>query len=140
MAILSVNVKKCEQIVELDFDSLPQVSKDYLIMYGLKQRLNDCHSQEKDPKKAWEIVQGVVAGLKSGEVKATRQATDKNLAHLLADVANCTLKVARANIEKHGAEVVKTKLMQKLGLSPEKLQEKIDLYKRQALAGDIDFL
>lgn len=40
-----VNIKKVNRQVEVDFDNLPEQSKAFVIAYGLRQVLNDCHSQ-----------------------------------------------------------------------------------------------
>lgn len=41
---MQVLIGKVAQTVEVDFDSLPKVSQEYIINYGLKQVLNDCHA------------------------------------------------------------------------------------------------
>ena len=38
---MDINIAKADTTIEIDFDSLPEVSKDYIINYGLTQALND---------------------------------------------------------------------------------------------------
>lgn len=40
-----VNIKKVNRQVEVDFDNLPEQSRAFVVAYGLRQILNDCHSQ-----------------------------------------------------------------------------------------------
>jgi len=38
---MDINIAKADTTIEIDFESLPEVSKDYVINYGLTQALND---------------------------------------------------------------------------------------------------
>jgi hypothetical protein len=86
----TVFIAKAKTSINVDFDNLPEQTKDYLIRYGLKQVLNDCLSSfkylEKDgsvteeykdtsPEDFQEICLGQVEvkheNLKAGIIKAS---------------------------------------------------------------------
>lgn len=50
--INSIHIGKLDVAVDVDFSSLPEISKAFIIEYGLKQYLNDAHAgikrEEKD--------------------------------------------------------------------------------------------
>ena len=42
----NITIAKTGRVIkDIDFDSFPEITKRYIITYGLKQALNDCHSQ-----------------------------------------------------------------------------------------------
>jgi hypothetical protein len=63
----NITIAKTSQNFAIDFDTLPESSKNYIIGYGLKQCLNDCHSAFKDVAEAKDIVQSKVDALLSGQ-------------------------------------------------------------------------
>lgn len=76
--VYNISINKAAQSVQVDFASLPDNVKSHIIEYGIKQKLNDKHSQIKaDDKNAAKVVMELVHGLlddwKAGKVTATRQ-------------------------------------------------------------------
>lgn len=75
---MKVNVKiaKTGQSFELDFDALPDVSKEFLVEYGLRQKLSDTVSDSekfpKDSDAAREQVQETYDALLKGIVRRKR--------------------------------------------------------------------
>ena len=41
---MQISIQKIGQSVDVDFQALPQLSQEFIINYGLRQILNDCHS------------------------------------------------------------------------------------------------
>lgn len=66
--MLKVSIGKTGHVIEVDFDALPEASKSYIIMYGLKQTLNDAGAAETDPDKKIEAAKDRLAAIKSGTV------------------------------------------------------------------------
>ena len=123
--MFNILIKKVQETVEVDFDNLPEISKQYLIEYGLKQRLNDCHSSLtlKDGAKAEDIMQAVhdcLAGLQAGTIRKMREASSNAFENMVQRViletlrgmgtksagVLKTLKAVEAFVEKHGQEKV----------------------------------
>lgn len=70
----TIAISKAKTNVEVDFNALPEVSKNYLIAYGLKQRLNDVHSQinaaeENAPALALALVEQAIKALQDGTTR-----------------------------------------------------------------------
>lgn len=63
---MQVYVPKLKKSVEVDFDSFTQGVQSAVIEYGLKQKLNDCISGEKDPEKMESTVAAMIDQLASG--------------------------------------------------------------------------
>lgn len=72
--MFNVLIKKTEQKVNVDFDKLPEHVQQYIIEYGIKQRLNDCHSQipKGDDTAVMEAVNKVIDDWNQGIVRAAR--------------------------------------------------------------------
>lgn len=65
--IFNIDVTKAGKSFEIDFQGLPEVSREYLIAYGLRQALNDVHASislkaaDKDGNKLYETEADVTA-------------------------------------------------------------------------------
>ena len=105
-----VPVGKVGSQFEVDWEALPAASQEYIIAYGLKQRLNDCHSGEKDPQLAQALVEKTLQGLLEGRVAATKSRGSAWDKHMLVEISNAT-------------NVKLQPLREKLGNSPIKLRE-----------------
>lgn len=73
----NITINKTNATREIDFDSLPDNAKSFVIEYGLKQLLNDCHSsiarkdyesQEDFEKDVHEKVDAKITSLKDGSL------------------------------------------------------------------------
>ncbi len=131
--IINVPVSKLGKSFEIDWDALPQVSKDFIIAYGLKQKLNDGHSQftEKSGDKEYlakseAIVESTIEGLMSGNVRLNRAAGMTNEEQLVVEflvlkgktkkVAVAKLEEFKAKYESAGADKMLAALGAKLGI------------------------
>lgn len=76
MTTYNIRISKAGKSIEVDFDSLPQVSKDFIIQYGLKQKLNDKGAgetikelgAEEAGSRAWILANQIVDGFKEGKI------------------------------------------------------------------------
>jgi len=114
----SIFIAKTGRTIEVDFDALPDVSKEYLIKYGLKQCFNDCHSSVKVGgeddwmDKANAFVDIKLEKLESGELRREANAFTplerelEKLAYLHVKQANpkATKKALAKLFEKEGIE------------------------------------
>lgn len=66
--MLKVSIGKTGHVIEVDFDALPEASKTYIIMYGLKQTLNDAGAAETESAKKIEAANERLASIKAGTV------------------------------------------------------------------------
>ena len=72
----SIYISKADKVLSVDFDSLPEVSKRFIIEYGLKQKLNDAGSsatvKELGPneaaKQAFALAEASLQALASGQI------------------------------------------------------------------------
>ena len=72
----SIYISKADKVLSVDFDSLPEVSKRFIIEYGLKQKLNDAGSSAtvKDlgpneaAKQAFALAEASLQALTSGQI------------------------------------------------------------------------
>ena len=75
--IYKIAINKANEAVEVDFANLPENVQKHIIEYGIKQKLNDKHSQiksdEKDaPALVMELVQALLSDWEAGKVAASR--------------------------------------------------------------------
>ena len=74
--MITINISKADKPVSIDWDSLPKVSQQHIIEYGLRQKLNDAGSQfttkelgeAEAGKRALEVAENVIAALKAGNI------------------------------------------------------------------------
>lgn len=66
--MLKISIGKTGHVIEVDFDALPEASKTYIIMYGLKQTLNDAGAAETESAKKIEAANERLASIKAGTV------------------------------------------------------------------------
>lgn len=78
-----VQIAKTGQSVEVDFKALPANSQEFIINYGLRQMLNDCHSALT--VKGWE-----------GTQEAFNEAVMKAVSDKLAAIASGDLSIRKA--------------------------------------------
>lgn len=85
-------------LLEVDFDALPEVSKQYIIAYGLKQKLNDCYAQHKadgaDPETCLGISKNMLEALAQGDIGKRQSQSDpaeKELLEILKTVAKAKI-------------------------------------------------
>ena len=57
------------RVVSVAFNDLPEVSKQYIIGYGLTQTINDCHSGEKDLDEIFRLSELKVKDLQNGDLR-----------------------------------------------------------------------
>lgn len=160
--LFRVLIKKTGQIVDVDFNQLPEASQHYLIMYGLKQRLNDCHSDitetaYPDQKARFDLVtsavEEVLGALKEGKVsmrkagaglgvKLGKKLLSRALAVLLSEVNSQSEATNLGIIDAKGyeniLEVAKRKYDIQLGDVTTKAMELANEVKAQQ--GDMDNL
>jgi len=80
---MEIYIPKNETTHNVDVDKLPDVSKDFIFEYGMRQLLNDCHSQiKKDEEGASDLVNGAVEAklenLYNGIIKRVRTGVSVN--------------------------------------------------------------
>lgn len=73
MTIRAIRIAKSDRNVDVDFEALPAVSREYIIKYGLTQALNDAAApiNAKDANcaaNAWALVQKRVEKLMAGTI------------------------------------------------------------------------
>ena len=102
--MISIFIPKCGKSVDIDFSALPEVVQQHIIEYGLKQKLNDCHSQfteksgDKDyQEKAWTMVEKTVEALKAGEIRQAKAGADAEI-QLVYEY----LKLQKVSMKKEG--------------------------------------
>lgn len=76
----NIAISKAEATLAVDFATLSPAVQDYVITYGLKQMLNDCHSQVKASDKgagaiALALAEKKLASLIAGEIRTARAAS-----------------------------------------------------------------
>lgn len=117
----SIQINKTNENLQIDFDSFPEHVKNHIIEYGLKQKLNDCHSDVTEVKfpdavvRVHEVtkrVKGLLEGWTSGEIGKQRASGGK-LERMIEQVLLETLskssqvktkKNAQYLMEKHGRD------------------------------------
>ena len=69
---MNIFIKKADQSINVDFDTLSKNVQDYIINYGLKQTLNDVHSQlsSENPDDVMKAVNGRLQQFMAGNVPA----------------------------------------------------------------------
>lgn len=73
---MQVYISKADQFIDVDWNAMPQNAKDFIIAYGLKQKLNDKGAsatvKELGPKEAGEqalaMAETIVSALMEGKV------------------------------------------------------------------------
>jgi hypothetical protein len=112
--IFNITVSKTNQQFNIDFEALPKASQDYVIQYGLKQCLNDCHSAFKDVDHAKAQVEMKVEALRSGTVSLraigeridpVTKAVNDRLITLVATAAKMTRKNLIAKLKASGQSI-----------------------------------
>jgi hypothetical protein len=85
MTTYTVPISKIGDSVDFDWDSLPEASRDYVVMYGFKKSINDTHASvtrdKYDSGEAYlaavhEKVDERIEQIRSGNVPGTRAAAD----------------------------------------------------------------
>lgn len=84
---INVTIRKCGKSIEADFAAFPERVRQFVISFGLRQLLNDCHSSEKDPDLAFSLVEKKLEALRTGTVKQGRT-TDPYTAWLRDKLVN----------------------------------------------------
>lgn len=111
--------------VEVDFEGLPKASQDYIVAYGLKQALNDCHASEKAFDTSLALAMKRLDALKAGNPPTSRMGSGKDaMTRELESIAAAQLRSvgikageARAAVDTHGWELVVTNLARHAGKS-----------------------
>lgn len=65
---MQILIKKMGKTVEMNFDSFPQTTKDYIIHYGLKQSLNDSIAMAKTKDECEAFLAKRIARLVNGKM------------------------------------------------------------------------
>lgn len=68
--VISVTIAKISQSIDIDFDTMPDSSRDFIFNYGIRQYLNDAVAGESDADKGLEKVMARMAKLESGDLSA----------------------------------------------------------------------
>ena len=109
MTALNIAINKASTSIKVEFDDLPDHVQQFVVEYGLRQILNDCHSGEKDPELAMALVEKKLAAMMAGEIKAGRTSADPfsawlkpKLVALIANQAGVTKKAATEELRKRG--------------------------------------
>lgn len=105
--MFNINISKAKNTLAVDWDNMPQNAKDYIIQYGLKQKLNDCYAT-------------VVIGAEN-PADVAMEAAKAMLENLMA--GNITLRTAAAVAsleDKVRARIIKANFKKYVGTSPSK--------------------
>jgi len=62
-----ITINKTQEVIDVKFSELPEVTQEFIVSYGLRQILNDCHSsvQKKDFEDNDEFIQAVTNKVES---------------------------------------------------------------------------
>ena len=123
---MQIYISKCEKYVEVDFDNLPLHVKQHLIEYGLTQKLNDCHSAEKDPEVAFGLVENLLERLISGDLSKRavgRSPIEQELDSMLRTVAKAKTGRKAGDIAKLAREDILALLANALDKPAERILE-----------------
>lgn len=95
MQALSISVAKLSQVINLDFDKLPEQSQYVLAAYGAKQLLND-KTAGKDEAESEKRVLETVAALEAGTYTLREQGEGRKtpLERMALDIATAAVKSA----------------------------------------------
>lgn len=71
--MFTINISKAKNTLSVDWDSMPQNAKDYIIQYGLKQKLNDCYATvvigaDNPAEVAMEAAKAMLENLMAGNI------------------------------------------------------------------------
>lgn len=151
---VQVQIAKANKAIEVDFSALPQASQEYIIAYGLKQRLNDVHSQVKSteegaPELVMALVEKAIAGLESGDIrtsgggKAGFSGFDAHMAVQLRKALKLKSNAALAEaLEAKGVSLEETfgKLCERLGTTLAAERKAFDKAQRKAVKASLEDL
>lgn len=102
--MFNINISKAKNTLAVDWDVMPQVAKDYIIQYGLKQKLNDCYAT-------------VVVGA-DNPAEVAFSAASEMLANLMAGNITVRTAAAVATLEdKVRARIIKANFKKYVGKS-----------------------
>lgn len=103
---MNININKTGQSVEVSFDELPQTSQDFIVTYGLRQILNDCHSSlvrakfegtdEQFAEAVMDAVEEKLGALLSGDITTRKAGARLPADPLMAEA----VKIAREEVKK----------------------------------------
>lgn len=95
--IYTIRIAKTNQTLEIDFKTLPEATKQYVIQYGLKQCLNDAHSAFKDVAEAKGQVEAKLEALQNGSVtlRATAERVDPIVKEVNEKLINLVVQSAK---------------------------------------------
>ena len=105
--MFTINISKAKNVLNVNWDDMPQNAKDYIIQYGLKQKLNDCYAT-------------VVIGA-DNPAEVAMSAASEMLANLMA--GNITVRTAAAVTsleDKVRARIIKANFKKYVGTSVSK--------------------
>lgn len=111
----TITTRKTGATNAIDYKALPEVSQEFVIQYGLKQILNDCHSDLKQAdfetpeafKKAVDdVVADKIANLQEGKLRVNGERLDP-IAKAMLDIAIIGLKKAKGLTTKAATEAAK---------------------------------
>lgn len=101
--MVQVPINKLSKTVEVDFDSLPDNAKEYVITYGLKQVLNDSHSAYRMAKPE-EEAEGTVFDNVEEFQEAVQEVIDAKVEALMDGSVTIRTGVSRAPVDPVGKE------------------------------------
>lgn len=65
----TIHVNAVDRDITVDWDSMPETAREFVIQYGLRQKLNDCHVSGETPDEKNAAVDKTVAALMSGDIR-----------------------------------------------------------------------
>lgn len=114
---MKVFIAKLETELEIDFEALPQVSKDFIINYGIKQKLNDCVANpefKKGEKGTKDRIDDMVLALMEGTItqRAAGVIARDPLTTMAMQIAREALRTKGVKRTKDNAEAFNQKVLE----------------------------
>lgn len=105
--MFNINISKAKTALQVDWDNMPQNAKDYIIQYGLKQKLNDCYATvvigaDNPADVALSAASEMLANLMAGNITIRAAASVQSLEDKVRT------RIIRANFKKYVGEKIST--------------------------------
>lgn len=109
--MFNINISKAKQTLSVDWDNMPQVAKDFIIQYGLKQKLNDCYATvvvgaDNPAEVAMSTASEMLANLMAGNITVRTAAAVASLEDKVR------ARIIKANFKKYVGTAVSKELNQ----------------------------
>lgn len=150
---MQVVINKTQETKTIDMAAMPEVSKEFIFNYGLRQILNDCHSsvQRKDFKTDDEFIAAVtaavdkkLAGIMAGELTSRRAGSEpidpveRETLRLIKDAIKAQITKQGKKAKEFDIPALAQTLLESSKAEPFRKQAKKNLAERAALSGELD--